>query len=310
MKLADVGLAELQVFDAVYRYRSVVEAGRVLDLPQPTVSRWLGKLREHFGDSLFIRTTHGMEPTAAADAYAGPIRDILMIYRDRLMQERSFEPLSSQRNFRIAASDFGQLTILTALDEWTAETAPGIRLTGVPLGRETLLEGLETGEIDLAVGGFPALVSGVIEQTLYEDQYVCALRADHPILAAPVTIDAFRAASHIVVSARTGGHVHQQVEDMLLQIVPPANIRIVSDSFSLAPMLIRRTDHILTVPRRVALLFQDRLGLKTIAPPVDLPHFLVKQYWHERAKHDPGHQWLRQGIVKLLGARAAKSATG
>jgi hypothetical protein len=65
-------------------------------------------------------------------------------------------------------------------------------------------------------------------------------------------------------------------------------------------MLIRGTDLVLTIPQRVALLFQKQLDLATIAPPVPLPHFLVKQYWHERAKHDPGHKWLRQGIVELL----------
>jgi DNA-binding transcriptional LysR family regulator len=149
------------------------------------------------------------------------------------------------------------------------------------------------------------LISGVIEQTLYEDSYVCVLRRGHPLAAAPVTVDAFRDASHVLVSARTAGHVHQEVEEMLLQIVPPENIRIVSHSFSLAPMLIRDTDLVLTIPQRVAHLFQDKLDLATIVPPVEFPRFLVKQYWHERAKHDPGHKWLRHGIVELLTGRMA-----
>ncbi|WP_145203740.1 LysR family transcriptional regulator [Sphingobium sp. B2] len=307
IRLADIGLAELQVFDAVYRYRSVIEASRSLDLPQPTVSRWLAKLRNHFRDTLFVRTPRGMEPTRTAEAIAGPVRDMLQIYRDRLMQERSFDPATTARNFRIAASDFGQLTVLPALDRWAAQTAPRARFSAIALGRETLPEGLETGEIDLAVGGFPALASGIIEQTLYEDEYVCAFRQNHPLAGdGALTLSSFQSARHIVVSARIAGHVHQQVEDQLLATLVPENVRLTSYAFSLAPMLIGETDLILTIPRRVAGFLQSQLGLAIVRPPIELPRFRVKQYWHERSKHDPGHRWLRQGIVELLSNRARK----
>jgi DNA-binding transcriptional LysR family regulator len=225
---------------------------------------------------------------------------MLEIYRNKLMQERTFDPSTSRRNFRVAASDFGQLTILPAFHHWALTTAPMARFTGVPLGRESLGEGLESGEIDLAVGGFPALMSGVIEQTLYEDNYVCLLRRDHPLLSDPITLDTFREARHALVSARSVGHVHQEVEDLLLQIIPPENVRIVSHSFSLAPMLIRQSDLMLTIPQRVAALFQSQLDLVSIAPPISFPKFQVKQYWHERSRHDPGHIWLRHGVVALL----------
>lgn len=306
IKLADISLAELQVFDAVYRFRSVIEASRALDIPQPTVSRWLAKLRAHFGDPLFVRTSSGMEPTTAADAMVGSVRDILQIYRDRLIGERAFEPSTTQRNFTIAASDFGQLTVLPALDTWAEHTAPSARFTGVPLGRDSLPEGLETGEIDVAVGGFPGLSAGIIEQTLYDDEYVCTMRQGHPLVATPTSIERFQQARHVVISARNAGHVHQQVEEKILAIVPPGNVRLMSYSFSLAPMLIGDSDHVLTVPRRVAELFKVQLNLVTMPPPIDLPRFQVKQYWHERCQHDPGHRWLRQGIAKLLasGARA------
>lgn len=306
MRLADVGLAELQVFEAVHRHRSVVEAGRALDLPQPTVSRWLAKLREHFGDPLFVRTPRGMEPTPAADAFAAPVREMLAIYRDRLMRERVFEPAATRRNFRIAASDFGQLLVLPALDDWAAAVAPAARFTGVPLVRDALPAGLETGEVDVAVGGFPALSVGMVEQTLYEDDYVCVVRAGHPAAGGTLTSEAFRAASHVLVSARTAGHVHQECEERLLAVVPPENIRLVSSSFALAPLLIGGGDHVLTVPRRVAELFRAQLGLALLPPPVALPRFQVKQYWHERSRHDPGHQWLRQGIARLLAGRSRR----
>lgn len=308
IKLADLGMAELQAFDAVYRHRSVIEASRALSMPQPTLSRWLAKLREHFDDPLFVRTPRGMEPTVVADEIAAPVHDILAIYRDRIMRERVFDPRETRRNFRIAASDFGQLLVLPAIDAWSAELAPHARFTGVPLERETLPTGLETGEIDIALGGFPALSSGIIEQTLYDDEYVCAMRADHPLASGAMSVDAFLAARHIIVSARASGHIHDEFEQRLLAILPPDNVRLASSSFSLAPMLIGGSDHLLTVPRRVAELFKAQLGLAILHPPIELPRFRIKQYWHERAKFDPGHRWLRQGIAELLAGRARRDS--
>ncbi|MDB5576352.1 MAG: LysR-family transcriptional regulator [Bradyrhizobium sp.] len=302
-RLSALGLGELQVFDAIHRCRSVVDAAQALDLPQPTASRWLAKLREHFGDQLFVRTSHGMEPTAAAEALATPVREILQIYRDRLMQERAFDPATTRRNFRLAASDFGQLTALPALDAWALDAAPFARFTGVPLSKNALPEELETGAIDIAIGGFPGLSSGIVEQTLYEDQYVCMLRRGHPLAREGLSLEAFQASRHVVVSARAAGHVHQEIEDRLIGFLPTENVRLVSSNFSLAPMLIAERDYVLTLPRRVAALFQEQLDLAILAVPLDLPRFQVKQYWHERSRHDPGHRWLREGIAEVLTGR-------
>ena len=61
-------IAQLRVFNALYERRSVTKVSRALDLPQPTVSRWFARMRASFGDPMFVRTRHGMEPTSAAVA--------------------------------------------------------------------------------------------------------------------------------------------------------------------------------------------------------------------------------------------------
>jgi DNA-binding transcriptional LysR family regulator len=302
-RISTLSLGELQVFDAIHRHRSLLDAAQALGLPQPTASRWLAKLRAHFDDQLFVRTPHGMEPTTAAEALSVPVHEILQIYRDRLMQERAFDPATTKRNFLIATSDFGQLTALPTLDAWALNAAPLARFTGVPLSRETLPEGLETGAIDIAIGGFPGLSSGIIEQTLYEDEYVCLLRSGHPLADGKLSLAAFQAGRHVLVSARAAGHVHQEVEDRLLNVLPSENIRLVLSNFSLAPMLMADTDYFLTLPRRVAVLFREQLGLVSLPVPLELPRFQVKQYWHERSRHDPGHRWLREGIAEVLTGR-------
>src|SRR3546814_5039588 len=78
--------------------------------------------------------------------------------------EPSFDPLTSDRDFHIAASDVGHLLVLPRMLEWVREMAPNVRFKAVPLGGEKLIARLETGEVDVAIGSFPALYAGVVEQ--------------------------------------------------------------------------------------------------------------------------------------------------
>jgi DNA-binding transcriptional LysR family regulator len=64
----------LMVFDAIYKTRSVTAAAEALDLGQPAVSVALAKLRHHFGNPLFVRTSNGMEPTPFSEGLVQPVR--------------------------------------------------------------------------------------------------------------------------------------------------------------------------------------------------------------------------------------------
>ena len=59
MNLASVDLNLLKAFDALYREGSVTRAGARIGLAQPSMSNALARLRQLFGDALFIRTPRG-----------------------------------------------------------------------------------------------------------------------------------------------------------------------------------------------------------------------------------------------------------
>lgn len=301
MNIGTLNLDQLMVFDALMRDRSVSAVGRRLGIPQPTVSRWLAELRRFFNDPLFVRTRRGMEPTPVALGAAEAVQEIVRLYRVRLLHAGGFDPAQSERNFAIAASDFGHLLVLPLLERHTAESAPRLTFTAAPLDRRPLIEALETGEVDIAVGGFPALYAGVREQVLFREHYVCLVRANHPLCRdGAFTLAAFEAARHVVVSGQALGHVHQAVEKRLLEILPADRVRITSQSFLQAGLFVEQTDLVLTVPAGVARLLAMRGSVQTLPPPLDLPDFEVKQYWHERFHQDPGHVWLRRTVAHCL----------
>lgn len=61
--MPDLDLNLIPYLVALNETRNVSRAGELLGVSQPRVSAALGRLREHFGDPLFVRTSRGMEPT-------------------------------------------------------------------------------------------------------------------------------------------------------------------------------------------------------------------------------------------------------
>jgi DNA-binding transcriptional LysR family regulator len=296
-----LAIADLMTFDAIYSHKSVSKAARALDVPQPTVSRRLAALRESFGDPLFVRTRQGMEVTQLGNSLVDAVQEMVKIYQGRLQQAARFEPLTSTRSFRICASDFGHLLVLPRLHAWSEKRAPNVSFVAVPLSRTAMIERLESGEIDVAVGGFPNLYAGVKEQTLFREHYTCLMRSDHPTIGDKMTVREFQRAQHVVVSAHLLGHVHQEVEKRLLEICPPNHVRVISESFLLGALLVEKSNLVVTMPGKASGFLGNRFGaLKMIEPPIELPGFDVKQYWHTRFDHDPGNQWLRRGIASSL----------
>jgi len=65
--------------------------------------------------------------------------------------------------------------------------------------------------------------------------------------------------------------------------------------------VLERTDLILTLPARVARVYEKRGSFKALPPPVAIPAADVGVHWHDRFEADAGNRWLRALIVELFG---------
>ena len=71
----------LELFESIWRTRNLTASGKALGISQPAVSRGLARLREAYGDELFVRQQRGVEPTPFAQALAEPVSAALAIVR-------------------------------------------------------------------------------------------------------------------------------------------------------------------------------------------------------------------------------------
>jgi len=287
----------LRVFDAVLRDRSVTAAARHLGLTQPAVSNALARLRKLFGDALFVRTTSGMDATPFARDLSEPVRQALALLESALAHGPGFDPATSTRAFRFYMSDLGQIEFLPPLVERAQRVAPGVRLEAVALEVEDIGDALAAGGLDLAVGFLPGLGPPVRRQPLFRDPYVCLMRADHPAIGRKLTRAKFLAASHALVSYKGG---HRVIEEALERAGLARRITLRVPHFTVVPMVLERSDLILTLPSKVARVYERSGNFKSLPPPVPIPPADVAAHWHERFERDPGNRWLREMVAELF----------
>src|SRR5688572_2554257 len=105
-RLAAVDLNLLVALDALLHEDSVTAAGRSIGLSQPAMSHALSRLREVVGDPLLVRQGRALGKTALGRQLAPVIRRLLGEIESTVLARRTFEPKTSSRRFRIAASDY------------------------------------------------------------------------------------------------------------------------------------------------------------------------------------------------------------
>jgi len=302
MNVADLDLNLLRVFDAIASAGSVTVAGANIGLSQPAMSNALARLRELFGDPLFVRTPRGMRPTPFAQQLAQPVREALRLIQGALQQHTGFDPMSSGNTFRFSMTDIGEMVFLPGLLERVKRDAPGVKIEVLRLPLKDVHAALEAGDIDLAVGFLPGLTTGVLQQPLFREHYVCMMRADHPLAGAKISAKQFREAAHVLVSYTGTGH--QVIEETFVKEGLTGRIAARVPDFLVVPMILDRTDLIVTVPSRVAAVFARLGNIKVLKLPVDMPSFEVRLHWHRRFHQDPANRWLREAMAELYAERA------
>ena len=97
------------------RTANVSHAAQNLGLSQSAVSMSLARLRRHFNDPLFVRTSRGMEPTPYAEELLVELKEASERLESALGHRPKFDPATSDRMFHLVTADLSQITILPPL---------------------------------------------------------------------------------------------------------------------------------------------------------------------------------------------------
>lgn len=288
--LRTLDLNLLKALDALLDERSVTRAAERLSLTQPAVSGMLTRLRECFDDPLFTRTQRGIVPTLRALELALPVKNILTEV-SALLQPKQFDPATAEMTINIAATDYALRAVIVPFMAALRQLAPGIRVAVLPVNNEQLALQFERGSVDIALVTPDTAPPELHARALYAEEYVCLMRDDHPLAnQKTLTLDDFCAQDHALVSY-LGGSFHGVTDAALNAMGRSRRVTLSVCSFLVLPEILRVSDLISVVPRRLAL---NHVGLKVFAPPLEIQGFSKTVAWHERTHRDAGHRWLRE----------------
>ena len=302
MLLRNIDLNLLVVLDALLSEKHVTRTGLRLHLSQPAISHSLNKLRVLLDDPLLIRQGHDVVLSALAQNLQAPLKGILGQIETLLGQSIDFVPADSQRTFRVAMSDYGAAIVLPKLLVQLRAQAPGTSLVVIQDSRLGMLEQVEQGKIDLAVGVFAALPADVSSDVLFEETFTCLLNRRSLPENGVLDLDSYLARPHLLVS--TDGSTQGEVDNVLRSQGLQRRVAVNVPHWGAAPGMIADTDLILTVATRT--LDNLPLGdtLVALAPPLTVAPFNYVQVWHNRFNQDPAHRWLRE-LVKQVSKPSA-----
>jgi DNA-binding transcriptional LysR family regulator len=301
LDLGNFNLNLLLALDGLLSQRSVTAAAKRVRVTPSAMSHSLSELRHHLGDPLLIRSGRGMVLTPRAEALVGPVRTLLKDAERLLKGGADFEPATTSRRFVIAAADFlGTLLLPPLLDAATRE-APGISFEIVPSARRGNAWLLETGEIDLALGAIVDEAPSIRRMDLCTDGFACAVRKGHPDIRGALDIDTYVKIPHLLITLGDDSGP-TWIDQALAKLGKKRTIAVRVRYFMSAPLIVARSDLLLTGPSTLIRYFAELLPLEVLEPPIELPTYPEEAYWHERFDTDPAHAWLR----KLLKKTASK----
>src|SRR5579871_3320767 len=100
-RVKNIDLKLLAVVSELHHTCSVSQTAANLSLSQSAVSMNLAKLRKHFNDPLFVRTSNGMEPTPHATELIQLLKRAEHQLRMAMEHHVVFEPRVSDRVFHL-----------------------------------------------------------------------------------------------------------------------------------------------------------------------------------------------------------------
>lgn len=298
MRFKALDLNLLVALDVLLDEKSVTRAAERLNVSQPAMSAALSRLREYFGEPLFVLHGKRMIPTAAALRMQLPLKELLRDVDVLVTETTHFDPATSDRRFRIATSDFLLAVVFPVLAQRLHQIAPGITMDCIQPS-ELTTQLLDQGELDLFITPEQQVSPDHPAELLFEERYVVVGWAENPMLSrGGITEEDFFSAGHVVVEIGRQSRT-SFAEAHLRTSNHERRIEMKVSSFLIAPEMVVNTMKLTVMHERLARLFANRLDIAIAELPFNFPVMREMIQYHQTRANDAGLRWLIDEIKRL-----------
>jgi DNA-binding transcriptional LysR family regulator len=302
--MAHVGRADLNllvVLEAIASEGGVTRASERLNLTQSAVSHALARLRDVFGDPLFVREGRSLRPTPLTRAIIDPLRQNLQSLGRLFDEAGGFEPARSTARFTVSLRDPLEALVLPPLMSTVAKAAPGVDLRTTQARRRNVEDALASGSLDLAIDVPLPLSDAVRRQRVASGPLVVIARKGHPAVRRGLKLATYVQQQHVMVTSRRRG---PGLEDIALsERGLNRRVRLRCRNYFAALRVVSETDLLLTMPGRQAPVLNTAFGNQVLPLPIKTPSLDLFLYWHAAVGHDPANRWLRGLVQRAFSGR-------
>lgn len=301
-RLAKVDLNQLVALQTLMEERSVTRAAHKLFLTQSAMSKTLKRMRDFFGDVLFLRSPQGLVPTPRMEELSVSINRALEQLEQSIFTP-AFDPATATGNIHISVSDILALKVIPDLVRIRRAEAPEVRLrTSDSSGSN--LDLLASGEVDFAIDTEEVDDSDFETTELECFSPFAWVRRDHPLVnRMPIWIDDCTSFPKVVVYRAS--------------LNDPAGLSLRLPKSDLNSKLnsgrIFNTTHLLTAVEIMlggdAIMFgPDYIGHSLLLKQslaalevkgLDALRLRIRLIQHRRTLKSPLHAWMRDKIVGI-----------
>jgi DNA-binding transcriptional LysR family regulator len=289
----------------VHRRASVVS--QRLGLSQSAISHALTRLRDLFEDPLFIRKSHGFEPTRRALELGPRIESLIDLIDSTVSEDGRFDPKHSRRRFGIASPDSIVTLMADRLTETFRREAPQAAFAARPVYLNRALAAVRRGEVDIALGAFDAVPSDLSAEPILDDEYCVLARRGHPKVKGKVDSRAYMTVGHVFVGNPDGALSDEEPFDREVFAATygplpgpkdPIATHGYVNQWETAMLMVAGSNALVECPRRLASKYARKLGLQVLDPPYKPFKFTIQCV--RRQVDDPGVDWLVERIKVAL----------
>jgi DNA-binding transcriptional LysR family regulator len=295
MDLRRINLNLLIHFDTLMAELSVSKAAEKTFLTQTAMSYILKELRELFDDPLFIRKSHGLQPTQRALDLAPKIKDFLDSTQN-IFQANLFDPLTQDLTIKAILSVHGEYLLLPKLCAYLSVHSPNFTLKTMSLSEYLNLEQLLATEVDFMVGpAFLETGNNSSAELLFLEEVVCVMGAANPLFHQDMTITDYINAEHVDVQF---GYLRK--DNLLFQVLAgfgKRKIKIVVPHLHNICEVIGKTNCIALMPRTLAASLNEIYPFVIKPFPFPINEYRIMFHYHKRLENDKGLQWI-MGVIK------------
>jgi LysR family nod box-dependent transcriptional activator len=299
MRFKGLDLNLLVALDTLVETRSVSRSAERMNLSQPAMSSALGRLRNYFGDPILVAHGKRMYPTAYAESLLPQVRESLRTIEALIGTSTQFDPATSQRSFRLVASDYITAAVIVPLVARLSDIAPEVRIE-IVLPTDQSQDQIEQGLCDLLITPEQFISPDLPADLLCEERHVVVGWKGNPLFARKVTADDMYAAGH--VSVAMGNQRTPAYGDHHLNLMGRhRKIEVTASSFTMVPWLLLNTMRVALMHERLARAMAVHFPIAFAPMPFPFPIMReMVQYHHARAG-DGGLIWLRQQMGEIAG---------